>query len=42
MRQEPQGVADPLDMVIFLSNEDALFGGNNLKPIEERLWTLKQ
>jgi hypothetical protein len=37
-----RGVAAPLDMVIFESNEYALLGWDMLSPHKDRLWTLKQ
>jgi hypothetical protein len=37
-----RGVAAPLDMVIFESDEYALFGWDMLSPYKDRLWTLKQ
>jgi hypothetical protein len=37
-----RGVAAPLDMVIFESDEYALLGWDMLSPHKDRLWTLKQ
>ena len=37
-----RGVADPLDMVIFESDDYALHGWDMLSPHMDRLWTLKQ
>jgi hypothetical protein len=37
-----RGVAAPLDMVIFESDEYALLGWDMLSPHKDQLWTLKQ
>ena len=37
-----RGVADPLDMIIFESDDYALLGWDMLSPHMDRLWTLKQ
>src|SRR5450759_452231 len=41
-RRHRRGVADPLDMVIFESDDYALRGWDMLSPHMDRLWTLKQ